>query len=543
MDSFVESPRDPEDFPTQGPLKFYEKCLIEEKKEACFTCLREYFVPDTYCEQAKDYVARSIDKYPAVVYNNGGQIYGPADASITSKGDECATNRGGGNLALSLLCRVMPEYGGGLCRTGCMSHGMTEEELNDITDFRPFDTDCNQARVAGGGKDPWNPINDGARQAKSKCCASFWVHDASVYAECAGAGTGQAQGVCTYGKPVWEEPWCYCEYGWRPLQGVHQPIDFQCPSGGYNDSHCPSDDADANWNACTNACGVKSFTVPNSVYISTAKMITNADTAGSMVFVGQNGCDDPDADNCYYVEVATLLQKFAKIFKPRTPYALAADDCDCWIDNGYCMYVGPSGFAEQCQNDQYCDTSGYSGCYSNDWYFPIPPGGFVQRNGNLKWTGTCDCKFLNGDIIGCPAGFRCDLTAPGNNECMAGDPPDGNNGKCKEVTPGGDCDYMATNPPTICSVETPNTSNAKEYCKVGGINYEGEDTRRAASSSIEQNCDLSTHVGDELYLGVTNDDPREGVTGVALCVQCNRDDAGYNDGRYNTNFDQCWHKE
>lgn len=513
MDSFVNSPPDPADFPVQGPLKFYEKCLIEEKKEACFTCLREYFVPATYCEQVNDYVARSIDKYPAVVYNNGGQIYGPADASITSKGDECATNRGGGNLALSLLCRVMPEYGGGLCRE-CMGHGMTEEELNDITDFRPFDTDCNQARTSGGGKDPWNPIKDGARQAKSKCCANFWVNDANVYAECAGAGTAQAQGNCTYAKPVWEEPWCYCEYGWRPLQGVHQPIQFKCP----DPDGCPTDAAagDPKWDICTNACGEKTFTAPSgAVYISTAKMITGAPNGGSLAYVSdlQNGCYDQDESNCYQLNPASLFQKLARIFKPRIPYALAAyGPCNCSYDY-------------ECNPDEYCDTT----VVGNPIYDCTPTEGFI---GSCTLAGTCECR----TTADCPANYYCDATASEKGDCSKGEGGNPPIGMCKEGGTEGPCDYLATNPAsTICSLDTPNTTDAREYCFVG--------TKTDPPQAMEQTCDLSGYAGQELRLGVTNDEPTGGVSGVALCIQCDPGDEGYNNGRYNTNFDQCWHKE
>ncbi len=523
MDSFVDSPRDPEDFPTQGPLKFYEKCLIEEKKEACFTCLREYFVPDTYCEQAKDYVARSIDKYPAVVYNNGGQIYGPADASITSKGGECSSSTIRQPMALSLLCRIMPEYGGGACRTSCMGHGMTTEELNDITDFRPFDTDCNQARVARAGEDPWNPINDGARQAKSKCCASFWVHDRNIYAECAGAGTGQEPtGHCPGGGPK-TNPECYCEEGWRPIAGTHLRLNFACPGGV-----CPVA-ADP---TCRSSCEEDPFEVPNMSLRGSATLSTNVVTGGSTVYVSSGTCNDPDYVACIKKTAQrTFFEKLARIFRPRIPYAIAAEDCDCWIDNNYCMYVGPSGFAEQCANDQYCDTSGESGCWSNDYSLPDPPGGFVTRDGYLTFAGDCDCDSNND----CPSGgYYCDLPVEGYAPCTAGQ----YNGKCK-LGETGTCDYIAGAPAgAICSSRTTHGNGATDCC------YSGGEEGNTSGETIE--CDLSVvNPGDVLRVGVANELTTDCNTGALLCIQCSENDPDYGTGGggfYNTGRQQCYGK-
>jgi len=183
--------------PIVDGLDFYNRCLIEEKKDSCYTCLKEYFMPSTYCDQTKDYIGRSIIKYPAIVHMDisGGddcaQIIGLDDDAITDQGGECndICNRYE-NIDVALICRILPEYAYGgqqICRTWCS--GATEEQLRDITDFRPNKIDCNNTTVPGdGGKEPWNVINDGTMRIRGKCCATFWQHDASQYAICVGSG-------------------------------------------------------------------------------------------------------------------------------------------------------------------------------------------------------------------------------------------------------------------------------------------------------------------------------------------------------------------
>lgn len=182
--------------PPTSSLDFYNKCLIEEKKDACYTCLKEYYVPAAYCEDVGDYVSRAIDKYPTVVKRNRkggddkGEFWGPYDEGIAGRGDECDDNYDKQLMDLALLCRIMPDFshGGTTCRNTCMGHGMTEEQLRDITDFRPHGGDCNGATVDIGGRNPWNPINDGAMHTRGKCCANFWQHDKEQYKICIGSG-------------------------------------------------------------------------------------------------------------------------------------------------------------------------------------------------------------------------------------------------------------------------------------------------------------------------------------------------------------------
>ncbi len=211
-------------------LDFYNKCLIEEKKD-CYVCVKEYFAPATYCEQTKDYVARSITKYPALVKkvrNNAPdhEIWlGPYDKIFAEQGGEdCDNNDESQSIDLSLICRIMPDfnYYGKVCETQCNQRGLSQADfkdiLKDITDFRPNGKDCGNMKLSIGGKEPWAPINDGVFQIRGKCCAALHDYDKDKYQTCVGSGASTAvTGTCTYGLPVDQEPWCYCEEGYRPL--------------------------------------------------------------------------------------------------------------------------------------------------------------------------------------------------------------------------------------------------------------------------------------------------------------------------------------
>lgn len=180
--------------PPINGLDFYDKCLIEEKKEGCYTCLSEYLMPTAYCDQVKDYVARSIVKYPVVVHDKIDNInpwLGPYDEVKGDEGNACSDNDGGGDIDLALICRIMPDYkyeGEEVCKTRCDQYGMTTEQLRDITDFRPHGKDCGDDKIDVGGKNPWNAINDGVFAMRGKCCAALWHHDSEKYAICVGSG-------------------------------------------------------------------------------------------------------------------------------------------------------------------------------------------------------------------------------------------------------------------------------------------------------------------------------------------------------------------
>ncbi len=182
--------------PPENNIAFYNQCLIEEKKEACYVCLKEYFVPATYCVQIRDYMARSVIKYPALVKwertgDDKGMWIGPYDEAIGDRGGECDTNYEPDEISLSLVCRIMPDFkydGQELCETKCKQQGMTVEQLRDTTDFRPHDGDCGNYRLpkSFGGNEPWEALNEGTMHVRGKCCATFWQHDSEQYSICIG---------------------------------------------------------------------------------------------------------------------------------------------------------------------------------------------------------------------------------------------------------------------------------------------------------------------------------------------------------------------
>jgi len=181
--------------PPTTPLDFYGKCLAEEQKEACFTCLKEYYIPATYCEQVRDYTARLVTKYPTVVVNkykkDEGEFRGLFDPSIAARGGLCNDNDGKENISLALICRAMPDFaynGEKVCQTRCKKAGMTDEQLTNVTDFRPDENDCGGIKLDVGGKEPFNSIDDGTLDGRGRCCADFWQKNTKNYTICVGAG-------------------------------------------------------------------------------------------------------------------------------------------------------------------------------------------------------------------------------------------------------------------------------------------------------------------------------------------------------------------
>lgn len=289
--------------PIVDGLDFYNKCLIEEKKEACYTCLREYFMPATYCEQMKDYMARSIVKYPAVVIlprswlqGDTGMFIGPYDDAVADMGGECNDNHNAQSIDVSLICRIMPEYeylGQQICRTMCSDSNSTpqqwEEMLRDTTDFRPNSRDCNRARIPIGGQEPWATISDGLMHIRSKCCADAWQHDIEKYGICVGSGpvadteppendeaicgNVDENGLAGPGAlPFYEAPQFCCGEGFRPVTQYFNTRE------GLPRYYC-------NWNQLQ--FGPNNFTVPNSgeIYVC-----SNTRTGGASMFIASGTC-------------------------------------------------------------------------------------------------------------------------------------------------------------------------------------------------------------------------------------------------------------
>jgi len=221
--------------PDSAALEFHDRCLKEEAKDACFTCLKEYFVPATYCDQTADYMARSIIKYPALVkkVRSGATDHeiwlGPYDKIMGEQGGGvCDNNDESESIDLAIICRIMPDFkyaGEKVCETRCSQAGLTgqalTDALKDISDFRPNGKDCGSIKLPIGGKETWAPVNDGVFQTRGKCCGALWQHDPKKYAACVGGGTEIPIKPTTCGTTTnyLQEPWCHCPEGWRPLIG------------------------------------------------------------------------------------------------------------------------------------------------------------------------------------------------------------------------------------------------------------------------------------------------------------------------------------
>jgi len=278
-------------------LEFYGRCLIEEKKETCYTCLKEYFVPADYCYQMEDYMSRSIAKYPAIVINpetgksffentfttlggiwtnlwkakNQGMFVGPIDDYIYSMGGKCKNNLSPETkISTALFCRILPGFefqGEKVCETRC---SVSKEELNDITDFKPSHEDCGDDRLDIGGNNPTDFIKAGLLKARSKCCAALWQYDPISYKICLGEGTPAPPppDECDWGSPANEEPQCYCPEDYRPLGfarvggpekgprigGVCSYFDFDSPNReifAYTDNHPAAETAYIAYDKCT----------------------------------------------------------------------------------------------------------------------------------------------------------------------------------------------------------------------------------------------------------------------------------------------------
>ncbi len=272
-------------------VDFYNKCLLEEKKSSCFTCLKEYFMPASYCDTMTEFTARSLIKYPAVVLATNvddGRSVGRYDSTFQEAFEDRATecnndkNRGAA-IEVSLICRIMPEFkhnGIQICRQYCMGSGMTEIELNDILDNRPTDGDCNNKKIGiGGSINVWDVVKNGNFQQLSKCCAATNTTSVKKYSTCIGAS--QPAEICTYAVPPEQEPWCYCSEGYRPLGFTRTGFPRSSGLGG----DC-SNTSVIDWTTS----GISAIPSGREVYIYTSNQPVDSD----IYYIAKGECTEKD---------------------------------------------------------------------------------------------------------------------------------------------------------------------------------------------------------------------------------------------------------
>jgi hypothetical protein len=100
------------------------------------------------------------------------------------------------------------------------------------------------------------------------------------------------------------------------------------------------------------------------------------------------------------------------------------------------------------------------------------------------------------------------------------------------------CDYVGQEPATsICRVEAHKSSGA-EACI--------DKPARTGRGPVTLTCDLSSHIGDILYLSVVSNDTTDCKTTASICVTCDPSDPGYPDYGYKDGdgnpIDQCNNK-
>jgi hypothetical protein len=192
-------------------VDFYQRCQLNEKKDACNVCLKEYFIPATYCHQILDYMSRAFVQYPAVVYIEDiegswviktlgsvlfvtkfffnlifGKEPSPANWWIGwyDENSGCDNNKLApeDKISVGLICRTFPEFtyeGTDVCKTWCKA---SADERKNISDFEPTDSDCGN-RAIGKALPPQGIISVGAFKARTKCCAAL-VSDLASYQAC-----------------------------------------------------------------------------------------------------------------------------------------------------------------------------------------------------------------------------------------------------------------------------------------------------------------------------------------------------------------------
>ena len=485
---------------------FYARCSLNELKNSCYVCLKEYFMPAHYCEVIYDFVNRAFVNYPALVYDSmWWGMYNPQSGCTNNRTDDKA------QVEVGLICRILPNNP--ICQTSCTA---TPEEFKNIYDDEPNSSDCNPFSVDMRAYSPGSQYLPYLFKQKAKCCVAL-TNNPTIYASCRGSvASAPAQGLCA-GATVQTRPECFCKDNERPLasaKNLHP--DYICPNvdGVADGTNCWSKPGEpATQSTCRNACSAMGFTVPNNMSgLSKAYIETNAAPGGGIVYVGTDSCSD-NRDCRAGITKAKLFEKLAKIFKPLIPFAEAAPMCTCDNDT-------------DCPLNYFCDDTVY--CTGG--------AGF----GVCVYGGTCDCD-IGSDCASLGSGYICDLGAPEAGKCNAGQ----YNGLC--TYSGGNPDqctypddyYIFTDPrgTVVCSQEAPNTTNSKACCSNNPeTTFPG---LRTAEFGVKFTCDMTGQGGNRLYFGIYANQESDCQTSAVLCVPCNTADANYNNGYYETSRNQC----
>jgi len=260
-----------------GAQDFYNKCLIEERKTACYTCLKEYFMPANYCGQIGDYIARATVKYPGTYRKSESTLgidwlnadsvawIGVKDSSVCP---DSATD--GAETGVDLICRIVPDFAfgdGRTCQANCpFTASFTKEMLYDINDNSPNENDCNQRSVRTGGSPGIWAVENGAFENKGKCCRAFKGHKPDDYAACGRTPVDKCgNGVVESGEDCDGGPCCKSDCTPRRSSYATDECDsrtqdgccdgkgyctFDCDGGGGGGGGCTDDSDCSNGRIC-----------------------------------------------------------------------------------------------------------------------------------------------------------------------------------------------------------------------------------------------------------------------------------------------------
>lgn len=287
-----------------SPSDFYNKCSTLQTKDFCYICLKEYFMPADYCGEIYDYINQGFVKYPALVYENtwwGRHIKFTPPSEPDCILENLLLTHGSppsSYIPTGLTCRIMPDFvfpntGGKTCMDYCKT---TEEELKDISDHEPQDSDCNGPSIdplnpewggawKSGGAHPGGQWVDYLIRKKAKCCAALLGHVPESYKACRGIEEGEVIAESSLSRT--------CAEGERLINETATSWDpkFICPNG----QEClVSSEA----GTCRKGCASSSFEVPKTENAKNIRITTNPAPGGSVITVSKSGCSDKDEATC-----------------------------------------------------------------------------------------------------------------------------------------------------------------------------------------------------------------------------------------------------